>query len=423
MGRETFYGWWIVGASFTVLLVTVGIGLYTPPVFLVPLQNHFGWSRAAIAGGTAVAALMVGVVSPLVGMWIDRYGARRVMTVGALVMGGGFALLGLMRSLWHLYVLNLAVAVGMACVAWIPNQTLVSNWFDRRRGLAMGITLAGIGFGGMFMAPLAGLLIGRLGWRLAFVTLSALLLLVVVTAILAVVRSRPAEIGLLPDGEMPGSADPGPMSSGGSAGGAGATGLPLSESVRTRAFWVLALANCLWAFASLAIVAHLVAFLTDSGFDSGTAATSLGLTIGVSVAGRLGFGFLADRLTKRSMMVCALLIHGASVLCLLTIHTPGALPAFVLLFGMGIGGGAVLVPLLVGECFGLQAFGKVLGLVMASATVGAAVGPVLTGRIYDVSGSYGPAFVLHIVAFAGAAAAARFLRVPETEGKLAVAEG
>ena len=189
--RELFYGWRIVGASFLILLIAVGIGLYGPPVFLVPLQDHFGWSRAAIAGGSAVAFLTAGVVAPLVGVLIDRYGSRKVMVTGALVMGGAFCLLSAIRSLWQFYALNVIVAIGISLVAFIPNQTLISNWFHRKRGLAMGITLAGIGFGGLAMPPLAAFMIADFGWRVAYAVLGSLVLLIVVTVTLAVVRSRP----------------------------------------------------------------------------------------------------------------------------------------------------------------------------------------------------------------------------------------
>ena len=199
--REVYYGWWIVAASFSILLVTVGVGLYAPPIFLVPLQDHFGWSRAAIAGGSAVAALTVGAVSPLVGISIDRYGSRKVMTAGALVMGSAFCLFGAIQSLWQLYALNVIAAIGIASVAWLPNQTLISNWFDRIRGRAMGIALAGIGFGGLAMPPLADFLITEFGWRIAFAALGSLVLLIVVTVTLALVRSKPEDMGLLPDGE------------------------------------------------------------------------------------------------------------------------------------------------------------------------------------------------------------------------------
>ncbi len=405
-----FYGWWIVGASFLILLITVGIGLYAPPVFLVPLQNHFGWSRAAIAGGSAVAALTAGGVAPLVGVWIDRYGSRKVMTTGALIMGCAFALLSTIQSLWQLYAINVIAAIGISCVAWIPNQTLISNWFTRKRGMAMGTTLAGIGFGGLAMPPLAGFVMAEFGWRVAFAVLGSLVLFIVVTVTLAVVRSRPADVGLLPDGEPVTSEEERGSLIDGTRGVAGAAGLSLAESVRTGAFWLLSLGHVLWTFGSMSIIAHLPAFLSDQGFEAQLAATVAGIAIGVSVVGRLTFGVLADRFSKRRIISSTLILQALAVLCLFRIESFWALPGFVILFGMGLGGGAVLIPLLVGECFGLRAFGKVLGVVTISATLGAATGPVVTGRIFDVTGNYKLAFILHVVSFTASAVALYFVR-------------
>jgi MFS family permease len=412
MGRGLFYGWWIVGASFSTLLITVGIGLYGPPIFLVPLQDHFGWTRADIAGGTAVGALTVGLASPLVGVFIDRYGSRRVMAAGALVMGIGFCLLGAVQSIWQFYALNVLAGVGLASVAWLPNQTLVSSWFDRLRGRAMGITLAGIGFGGLCMPTLAGRLIGEFGWRAAYGVLGALVVLIVATVTLALVRSRPEDMGLLPDGGTDVSETTVGNTGGAPREGENATGLSLAESVRTGAFWVLSLGHILWTFGSMSIIGHLPAFLTDQGFGVESGASYLAFAIGMSVVGRIGFGALADRFAKKRIMCWGLILHALAVLCLMEVDRFGALPGFVVLFGVGIGGSAVLIPLLVGECFGLRDFGKVLGVVTISATLGAATGPVLTGRIFDVTGSYQLAFILHIASFSASAVAIYFLPKP-----------
>lgn len=404
-----FYGWWITGASALILCLTVGIGLYVPPVFLVTLEEEFGWSRAAIAGGSSVAALTAGVLSPLVGVWIDRYGVRPVMVTGALIMGTGFALLGTMASLWQLYLCNLVAAAGIAGVAWIPNQTLIANWFVRRRGLAMGISLAGIGFGGLAMAPLAELLIRRAGWRMAFVGLALLILGPVVAIVLAVVRGRPAELGLKPDGEAIEAPDAGPLDVEDTL-----AGLELAQAVRTAPFWILSTCNFLIVFASLSVVAHLVAHLRDAGFGSTRAAASLGLVIGLSVAGRVVFGILADRCRKGRIMSLAMLLLAVGTLCLLDVGERGALQGFLVSFGLGLGGTAVLIPLLVGECFGLRCYGRLLGLIMISATLGAALGPILTGRIFDVTGGYRPAFLLHAALITVAAAAMGLLRSPSS---------
>ena len=409
--RELYYGWWIVAASFSTLLITVGIGLYAPPIFLVPLQDHFGWSRAAIAGGTAVAALTVGVASPLIGVWIDRYGPRRVMASGALVLGSAFCLFGAIRSLWQLYALNAIGAIGIASVAWIPNQTLISNWFDRKRGRAMGITLAGIGFGGLTVPPLTAFLIAELGWRASFVGLGSLVLLIVLTVILALVRSKPEDMGLLPDGGPAAPEMPPRASALGTLENPGAEGLSLSESLRTGAFWILSLGHVLWSFGSMSIVGHLPAALSDQGFEK-LAAGALALAIGLSVVGRVSLGILADRLDKRRILSLGLILQALAVLCLFGSPWLVAISGFVILFGLGVGGSAVAVPLLIAECFGLRAFGKVLGVVTISATLGAAAGPVLTGRIFDVTGSYDLAFALHIAAFTASAVAITFLRRP-----------
>lgn len=403
-----FYGWRVTGGSFVILLVSVGVGLYVPPVFLVPLEEQFGWSRAAITTGGSIAALTSGLASPLVGFWVDRQGPRTVMAIGAVLLGAAFASFALVTSLWQLYALNAIAAAGLTCTAWVPNQTLISNWFERKRGLAMGVALMGIGVGGLFMAPLAGWLVAELGWRAAFATLGSLVAIAVAGISLTVVRTRPADLGLLPDGETADDDPPSPSKTPLD----GSLGLHLSGALRTRAFWLLSSVHLLWVFGNLSIIGHLVAFLSDRGAESQAAAGILGLTIGISVAARLVFGWLADRFAKRAIMTVALLLHVTATIFLLNADLAGALPAFVVFFGMGLGGGAVLVPLLVGECFGLLAFAKILGLVMISGTLGAAIGPVLTGLIYDVTGSYRLAFVLHLGAYGIAAVTMLFVHTP-----------
>jgi MFS family permease len=175
-------------------------------------------------------------------------------------------------------------------------------------------------------------------------------------------------------------------------------------------------ANLLMIFGTMSVIGHLVALLRDAGLEGQAAATSLGLAIGVSVIGRLGFGPLADRFEKRAIMIFTGILLAAAVACLLRVGSPAAVPAFVILFGLGLGGSAVLLPLLVGECFGLLSFGAILGMIMISATVGAAIGPVLTGRIFDVTGSYQSALILHIVALVTGAFVLMFLRKPTDPG-------
>jgi sugar phosphate permease len=271
--QHTFYGWWIVAGSFLTLLVAVGLGIYAPPVFLVPLQEHFGWSRAAISGGPSLAALVTGLLSPIVGSWVDRYGPRRLMAFGAVVMAITFALFGAMQSLWQLYAISVIASLGVSCTAFIPNQTLISSWFERRAGLAMGIALAGIGIGGLTIAPLGALLIEQVGWRLAYVGLACLVPLVVLPTALLLVRNDPADLGLRPDGD---ATDADERAGRDGASEAKRAGLELSEALRSRNFWILALFNFLRVFGVTSLIGHLAAYLSDVGFERQLAAGALG---------------------------------------------------------------------------------------------------------------------------------------------------
>jgi len=338
-----------------------------------------------------------------------------VMVSGGLLMAIAFGSLGLTEALWHLYALNVLAAIGLTCVAWVPTQTLISNWFDNKRGLAMGAALTGIGFGGMAMAPLVALVIGAFGWRLAFAVLGGIIGVVVVGVVVLVVRDHPADLGLLPDGEVARTEAGEAVAGNGFESLAQSAGLELQDSLRTRAFWLLSLCHMLWVFANLSIIAHLVAFLSDNGVSPASAAATLGATVGISVGGRVMFGYLADRMPKRHVMSAALLLHTVATAALLGEVSAPAVVLFIVAFGLGIGGGAVVVPLLVGECFGLRSFSKILGVVMISAAFGAATGPVLAGRIFDVTGSYGVAFRINAAVFLVAAALIQFLRRPQSQ--------
>jgi len=241
-------------------------------------------------------------------------------------------------------------------------------------------------------------------------------LFVVVTLSLTVVRSEPADLGLLPDGDLPAPPDTedasAPREAGQPAADESDGSFGLAEAARTRSFWIIATSYFLVAFGQQSILVHLVAFLGDAGFGESVGAWSLGLTIGASVGGRLLFGLLADRYAKKWVMLVAILLHAPAILLLFRIYLDGALPTFIPIFGVAVGGSAVLFPLLVGECFGLRAYGQILGAVMLAAALGVATGPVLTGRIFDVSGSYDAAFALHVTVILAASFIIAWLRPP-----------
>ena len=389
-----FYGWWIVAVGFVSLLLAGGIGYYTFGAFIIPISDDFGWSRAEISLAMTVASL-VGLAAPLVGTWVDRYGARRVMAAGALITGGAFALLGYSTSLGHFYAFYFAMALGQLGALNIPIARIVSSWFDEKRGLAIGITLSGFGIGGLTMLPLASYLISILGWRMAYHILGLLILIVLTPLSMLVIRERPVATGLSPDGktseEMQTKT---PLTEDFQA---GAT-WTFSSALRTKPFWLITGALSLTFLGTGAIIVHLIPFLQDEGASHQMASTILAIAIGVSVFGRVTAGYLVDKVPiKYVLMLCFLLQIGGLALILLGPGSMAVVWVFVVVFGLGIGGMFALEPLLVSQYFGLISFGAIYGGLWAFVTIAGATGPFIAGYIFDVTGNYDLVFILSIL--------------------------
>ena len=408
--EKVFYGWWIVVGSFGVLTIAVGAGLYSLPVFLVHLQEHFGWTRAGISAGPAIGAVVSGGLAPFIGLLLEKFGTRKVMCVGALIMALGFVGLASMEALWHFWFSSAVVAIGISCVAFVPVQTLISHWFTRRRGLAMGLTLSGIGLGGLILVPSTGLMIENYGWRSAYLTLGGLILVVVTAIVVSVIRQSPHDMGLLPDGD---SADETSATTG-SDGNIILPGLDLGAAMRSRAFWLITAANFLVIFTALGVVQHLHALLTDAGYQGKFAASILGITIGITIVGRISFGILTDRLAIRWVYAAVVALPTIATFLLLQVEQTWALVAFCICFGLGLGGAAVMVPLAVGACFGLKAYSKIVGAIFVSATAGAALGPVVTGQLYDLNGNYNTALIVLGISGCMGILAAAFVTRPKS---------
>jgi MFS family permease len=406
-----YYGWWIVLAASFTLMIAGGIGGYSFPVFFKPLEEAFGWSRAALSGPVAVATLSAGIWLPIIGRLIDRYGPRTVMVPGALLMGLCNLLLGQMHALWHLYGIFLLIAPAIVALTALPAQTLVSHWFIKKRGIAMGLTMMGYGLGGVVMAKLSYLLIVGFGWRTAYSILAVTIWVLVTPVVLLVVRHKPADKGLLPDGETAGnaccSATPDPV-----AESPHESGLEVGAALKTVAFWTLALIFLVTSFGGGSIILHMVAFSTDVGISAEAATTALSLLAGVSILGRLGFGALGDRLDKRTVMALCFFLHSVAIALLLKMKSAGLLYLFAAIYGLSMGGNVVVTPLLIGECFGVVSFAAIAGMLGIPLTLGGAAGPVLAGRIFDVTKSYGLAFAIALVAYLLATVAVYFARPP-----------
>jgi len=396
-----FYGWWIVAVSLVVLFITLGLGYYSFGVLFKPLIAEFGWGRATLSGAMSIFLLAWGLACPLVGRLTDRYGPRRLIILGTIALGTSFCLLSLTSALWHLYLLYACAGVASAACSEIPVSTAVSNWFRKKRGIAMGITTTGIGLGGLFLAPSVSLLILSFGWQATFLVMGLLTWVVILPLVALIMRTRPQEIGLLPNGErgldrarasesllQQSIAAPGKNSN-----------LNNRASIRTKELWLTGFAFSLVSYGIIAVTIHEVPFIIDMGVPLTAAATVLGLTAGIGALGKLSFGYFADRLSPKWLMLACIALQAGGVVILMQSNSLRMVWAFVIVFAFGSGGTNTLRPLVIGEFFGIDSFGRTFGLTELIRRLGAAAGPLVAGYIFDITRSYHYAFITVIAAY------------------------
>ena len=390
--RGFYYGWWIVFASAAIIFLSAGTFFYGFGLLVAPLTREFGWSRAAISAAFSLRTEVGGIAAPLVGFAIDRFGVRRLVVSGVLVVALGFLLLSRVDSLLTFYGAVVVIAIGMSATGGSFGNVAIAHWFHRRRGRALGLMTLGGGISGTMVIVFA-FLISSFGWRDAIVIVGVTQLLVA-TPLAFSIRNRPQDLGLPVDG----IAEP-PLESPGAAAdlalGLASEGMTSREAIRSSLFWRVSLAIALGNFATTAVIVHQVPFLVES-IDISEAAAALSVTImtALSLAGRLGFGSAADIIAKRYVMAAALLCICASLFLMATVRHPWQLAYVLPLFGLGFGGSIPVRSSLQAEYFGLRAFGAIQGLMLTVATVGGFFGPVLAGWLYDLSASYRLAFLL-----------------------------
>lgn len=404
--NKIFYGWWIVAATHIICGLGYGTWLYSFGVFFKPMMSEFGWTRAMTSGAYAMRSIQGGIASPILGWVIDKYGARLVIWGGGLVSGLGFILMYFVHSLWSFYLINgVILSVGMGAMLYLSAFTVIARWFVRRLSLALSFLAVGAGLGGLICAPASAWLIEGFGWRMAFV-ITGLVTWAVVLPLALVVRNSPEEKGLLPDGDPPqGREKPFPtvppkMEI------PEKTDATLKEALLSRVFWLLVGAFFFQGLAHSVVIVHAVPALTDVGIPPAKAAFSLGLLTAVSILGRLFFGYLGDRSDKRYLFVICYTLVGLGVLVLMAARTMAMTYLFVALFGIGFGGTIPLDPAIRAEYFGRKAFAKIQGIMSPMLMISGAVGPVLAGHFFDISGSYHFSFFFTaLISFAAVACA------------------
>jgi sugar phosphate permease len=373
-----------VATAFLALFSIVGFALYGLPFFYDFFFKELGWTRQQVTSGNAYSKVLVAVTFGFAaGLIVDRFGPRRIMIVGILMAGGALVGLSQVRTLGAFYVFYVFNALGYVFGGPLPNQVMLSGWFDKARGKAMGFAYLGIGAGGAIVPLLSHRLIEALGWRGALRTLG--ILMVVIALPFALFVREPQRAGT----------------------GAGKTlGGSIGNVLRQPAFYLLAIGSMASIGAVGGAIQNLKFYLAgDRQIAQGDIAQVLSIILGGSIVGRVLMGWLADRYPKKHVMLLIYTIVAASIPLMMFAPSPPLLKLFAFLFGIGLGGDYMIIPLMAAELFGVQILGRVMGIVLTADSVAEALVPMQVAGMRDVSGSYRGGFML-LVALAAAGAVA-----------------
>lgn len=390
----TFYGWWIVLAGTAVLFVSSGIGFYGHGVILDPLRTAHGWSKATISSAVTLYFLTAGIMGMLIGRPIDKYGPKWVLIFGSIAIGSGFFFLSLVDAVWQLYAIYLLMAIGFSCTSLVPVNTLITNWFIRKRGFAMSLTNTGLSAGGIVLVPFAIYLISNWGLKITLPILGAIFWVVIIpTAIF--IKQRPSDLNQFPDGQPPAT-----LSADESASPLGQAAQmrvwTRRQALRTVSFWAIVVAFLLALSGQIAFLVHQVSFLSQYLGVTG-AGTAVSVTAAASIVGRLFLGTFVDRCDKRYVIMVCFLIQGIAVITLAYYNHVVILYLGTFAFGLTMGSIIMSQSLIIGECFGLVSFATVSGVAGLFTLSGAAFGPTIAGFIYDATQSYQLAFTIFAV--------------------------
>ena len=391
---KLFYGWVVVIAFFIIFTIASGIR-FSFGVFFKSLVSEFGLTRAETSGVYSVYMLLCCVVSIVSGWGADKFSPRILISLMGLFTGLSLILTSQAQSLWQLFVVySLLLAMGFGGV-FVVSSSIIIRWFDKKRGVAIGLTTSGAGLGTVIMAPFAAYLIATLSWRMSFIVMGMIAWLLIIPMAM-LIKKDPTEMGLLPYGvesnkgktggsnEMVGSTPP--------------TGFSLSHAFETKNFWYLGFVWLLSPISIFMILTHIVPHGTDMGIPVMEAATILSLIGAMNIPGRLLVGRISDSLGRKATAITCLLFLAGAIIWLIFSKDLWMFYLFALVFGFFWGGLSTVTTAMVGDIFGLRSIGIIMGTLSAVWFLGAAIGPFIGGLIYDISNNYSLAFSICVAA-------------------------
>lgn len=393
--RPIFYGWWIVLSGFLMSLYVGSVVFFGLTAFVEPLIHEFGWSYTQVSLATSIRGLEMGLFAPFVGFLVDRFGSRKLVFLGTIVIGLGLILLSRTQSLLMFYGAYVLIAFGAGGCTSVVLMVAIANWFDRNIGKALGLMASGFGASGL-MVPLMVWMIDVYGWRMTLVFLG-LGMWVLGIPLSAVIRNSPEPYGYAPDGDMPKASVKSP-----SAGGKESVSFDFRALIRNRSFIYLNLIEMVRMMAVTAAVLHVMPYLDTLGMTRAAAGFVAALVPICSIIGRFGFGWIGDVFPKRYALAATFAFMATGMLAFCSVHINWVMVLFLLLFPPGFGGTMVLRGAILREYFGRNALGRLLGIVMGSAAIGGVIGPTLAGWVYDTTGSYRQIWLIYFGLLTGA---------------------
>jgi len=390
-----FYGWYIVLTCGVLAFYSWGLGFYGLGVYLQALHAEHGWSTSLISAAITLYYVGSAALGLVLGGIVDRRGGRPVIVFGTLVMGASVATLSFLTAWWQLFAVLLVMSTSLASLSTTTIGGTLLPWFKERRGRAMSLAMMGPSVGGMVLVPLLVYLAARYGFRIATVAAALLLWVSLLPLAAFVLKRRPEDLGLLPDGKERGEEDSGAV--GPASLSPAARTWTRREALRTWPFWNVAIPFALGFVAQVGFLVHQLTFLTPS-LGEARAAFAVSVTTFVALVGRVVLGLLSDYVDRRLLGAACVAIQGLALALMATTQSPWALLLGSMAFGVGVGILITLPPLLTQEAFGTSSFGRVFAMVNGTMQVGVALGPSVVGVLRDHWGGYeGALYVLSAI--------------------------
>lgn len=408
---KVFYGWYIIGMAAAAGFVGSGVSQQFMGVMLKPMTEDLGWSRTEVSGAMTAGTICAGLTSPIFGRLTDRYGPRLLASLGALLVGAIYFMLAGVSALWQFYLIfMIGRTLSSVTLTGVVPLTAAANWFRKKRGRAMGLIAMSTPLGSSLLALTAQLIIEDHGWRIVFVIFGVAMIGLIVLPLALIMRKRPEDIGLLPDGEVAVDSD-----------GGGKVAAPpppdeygwtLREAMHTPTLWLLISALGLGILANGAIGFHQVAYYTDVGIAATAAAVAL-TTYGISgaVANAI-WGFLVERYSERHLASAAMIMAAAGLFYLLFVETLPMALGFSVVFGLAARGESSLVMMIVAQYYGRSSYGTISGFIGPFQMLGLGLGPLVASIAFDLTGSYEGVFLLFSIGYMVAAGLMWLARKP-----------